>query len=88
MLTITYCTKLIAMIVMQRIPTNDQTKRKLKTRVNKHKKNINKDAPKRSVITEHMQQYNHNFNWDNPAILNHKQNYHKRLISEMIRIKA
>ena len=65
-----------------------QTKRKLRTRVNEHRKNINKDASEYSVITEHRIEQNHNFDWDNPEILDHKQNYYKRLISEMIHIKS
>ena len=65
-----------------------QTKRKLRTRVNEHRKNINGDAAGYSVITEHRINYNHSFDWDNPEILDYEQNYYKRLISEMIHIKA
>jgi len=65
-----------------------QTKRKLRTRVNEHRKNINKDASEYSVITEHRIERNHDFDWDNPEILDQEQNYYKRIISEMIHIKS
>ncbi|XP_024893281.1 uncharacterized protein LOC112468378 [Temnothorax curvispinosus] len=64
-----------------------QTKRQLKTRINEHRTNFRLDPSKHSVITEHMQNLNRSFNWNNPLILDFETNYHKRLISEMIHIK-
>jgi len=64
-----------------------QTKRKLNTRVSEHKKDINKTTPNHSVITNHRLQFNHDFDWNNPKILDKEKYYYKRLISEMINIK-
>jgi len=41
-----------------------------------------------SVITEHRINNNHEFNWDNPEILDKEKYYYRRLISEMINIKS
>jgi len=65
-----------------------QTKRKLSTRVGEHKKDINKKTSNHSVITEHRLEYNHEFDWENPVILDNEKQYYKRLISEMINIKT
>jgi len=40
------------------------------------------------VITEHRLDENHEFDWDNPEILDKERYYYKRLISEMINIKS
>jgi len=40
------------------------------------------------LITEHRINNNHEFNWDNPDILDKEKYYYKRLISEMINIKS
>ena len=40
-----------------------------------------------SVITEHRQQYDHDFQWDKVKIFDENRNYKKRLISEMLNIK-
>jgi len=65
-----------------------QTKRRLNTRVMEHKKDISKKTVKHSVITEHRLQFNHDFDWDNPTILDKEKRYYRRLISEMINIKT
>jgi len=65
-----------------------QTKRKLNTRLLEHKKDINKKNGKLSVISEHRLGNNHEFDWDNPKILDREKFYYKRLISEMINIKT
>jgi len=65
-----------------------QTKRQLKTRVNEHVKNIVQDESKHSVITKHILQENHTFDWLNVQILDFESNYFKRLVSEMIYIKT
>lgn len=64
-----------------------QTKRQLKTRLKEHMNNFKLDQSKHSVITEHMLNFNHSFNWDNVKILDSECNFHKRLISEMLHIK-
>jgi len=64
-----------------------QTKRTLNTRIMEHKKDINKTNGKHSVITEHRLECNHDFDWDNPTILDKEKQYYRRLISEMINIK-
>ncbi|XP_077273242.1 uncharacterized protein LOC143903487 [Temnothorax americanus] len=80
--------------VIYKIKCNDcdasyvgQTKRQLKTRINEHKNNYKLDPSRHSVITEHILNLNHSFNWNNPEILDFETNYYKRLISEMIHIK-
>jgi hypothetical protein len=64
-----------------------QTKRKLKTRLKEHKNNIRLNSSKHSVISEHILNYGHTFDWENTQILDSEPNYYKRLISEMIHIK-
>jgi hypothetical protein len=64
-----------------------QTKRQLGTRLKEHKNNIKLDSAKHSVVTEHILNEQHTFDWDNTKIMDHEKNYHKRLISEMIHIK-
>ncbi|XP_025271021.1 uncharacterized protein LOC112639907 [Camponotus floridanus] len=64
-----------------------QTGRKLSTRINEHKKNINKNITNRFVITEHGLNFNHDFKWDDVKILDRETFYYKILISEMIYIK-
>ena len=61
-----------------------ETKRSLKTRINEHKRNKNPD----SVISAHIKNYNHDFNWLETKILDYESNYFKRIISEMIHIKS
>jgi len=64
-----------------------QTKRQMKTRVKEHYNNIKLDKSKHSVISEHIVNFNHNFDWDNIKILDIESNYNKRLVSEMLHIK-
>jgi len=63
-----------------------QTKRRLNTRASEHKKDINKKTSNHSVITEHRIEFNHEFEWENPIILDKEKQYYRRLISEMIYI--
>jgi len=63
-----------------------QTKRRLNTRTAEHQKDIKKTS-NHSVITKHRLEFNHEFEWDNPIILDKEKQYYKRLISEMIYIK-
>jgi len=62
-------------------------KRKLKTRLNEHKNNVKLEESKHSVITKHMVENSHTFDWQNVKILDHEMNYFKRMIAEMIYIK-
>jgi len=64
-----------------------QTKRQLKTRLKEHSNNIKLDSSKHSVITQHILEYSHMFDWDNIKILDTESNYYKRSISEMLHIK-
>lgn len=64
-----------------------QTKRKLGTRLKEHKNNIKLDSTRLSVISEHISNLSHSFDWDNAKILDYESNYYKRLISEMLHIK-
>jgi len=65
-----------------------QTKRKVRTRINEHIKNIKVDESKHSVITKHILDFNHTFDWHNFKIMDFETNYYKRLISEMLYIKT
>jgi len=53
-----------------------QTKRQLKTRINEHEKNVRFDESKYSVITKHMMEKNHTFNWQNVKIMDYETNYY------------
>jgi len=64
-----------------------QTKRKLQTRVTEHKNDIKKKTGNLSVISEHRLEKNHDFDWENPVVLDTEKFYYRRLISEMINIK-
>jgi len=64
-----------------------QTKRLLKDRISEHRNHINRNSNQLSVITNHRQNFNHDFDWNNVKVLDEETNYKKRLISEMIHIK-
>jgi len=64
-----------------------QTKRQLSTRIKEHSNNYKSIAAKPSVITQHMLDFSHTFNWNNIKILDTEANYYKRLVSEMLYIK-
>jgi len=64
-----------------------QTKRQLGTRLREHRNNIRLDQSKHSVVSEHIREEGHVFDWDNVSVLDYEPNYHKRLISEMVHIK-
>jgi len=65
-----------------------QTKRKIQTRIGEHVRNMGVDESRHSVITKHIIELNHSFDWKNTKILDIEPNYYKRLISEMIYIKT
>ncbi|KYN01690.1 hypothetical protein ALC62_07519 [Cyphomyrmex costatus] len=64
-----------------------QTKRQLQTRIKEHRNNIRMDSSKHSVISQHIIDYGHSFDWENVDIMDVEHNYKKRLISEMLHIK-
>jgi len=64
-----------------------RTKRQLRIRLKEHKNNLKQDQFKHSVITEHIIEYSHSFDWDNAKIMDHESKYYKRIVSEMIHIK-
>lgn len=64
-----------------------QTKRKLGTRVGKHRADIRKRSGSPSVILNHRIKKQHEFDLSKTEILDKKSSYKKRLISEMIHIK-
>jgi len=65
-----------------------QTKRRLKTRIEEHRKDITKKTTSNlSVISEHKLEFNHDFDWNNPSILDREGKYYRRLVAEMAYIK-
>ncbi|XP_072763715.1 uncharacterized protein [Anoplolepis gracilipes] len=64
-----------------------QTSRKLKTRINEHKRHIHLNTNTNSIITNHRRDFEHNFDWENVRVLDEASFYTKRLISEMLFIK-
>ena len=64
-----------------------QTKRHLKTRINEHINNKKLSESRHTVVTNHIMELKHSFNWQNTIILDSEPNYNKRLISEMLYIK-
>lgn len=63
-----------------------QTRRKLITRINEHKKDVIKGSSN-SVIHHHVADSGHQFDFINTRIIDKERSYTKRLISEMINIK-
>ncbi|KYN09443.1 hypothetical protein ALC57_18450, partial [Trachymyrmex cornetzi] len=64
-----------------------QTKRKLSTRLREYECNIRGNSSKYSVLTNHMLDFNHSFDWKNVRVMDTESHYNKRLISEMLFIK-
>ncbi|KAJ8680705.1 hypothetical protein QAD02_016492 [Eretmocerus hayati] len=64
-----------------------QTKQFLKKRISQHRNNINNRSQQPNVLTLHRLEDGHEFDWENPRILDTEQHYNKRLISEMFRIQ-
>jgi len=64
-----------------------QTKRQLKTRLKEHKNNIKLDQSRHSVISQHITECNHSFDWEGIKIMDRETKFHKRIVSEMIHIK-
>ncbi|KYN28675.1 hypothetical protein ALC57_01928 [Trachymyrmex cornetzi] len=63
-----------------------QTKRKLKTRLTEHRNLETLVVNNQSVITEHRIEFDHDFDWENVAILDEERFLNKRLISECLHI--
>jgi len=51
-----------------------QTKRQLKTRLREHMNNIRQDYSKHTVVSEHIVNFNHAFDWESVQILDHEHN--------------
>jgi len=56
-------------------------------KLNEHIKNIKLDPQKHFVISDHILEHNHTFNWESEKILDFEPYYYKRLISEIIHIR-
>jgi len=52
-----------------------------------HINNIKSHVIEHSVVSEHILNHDHEFDWNNVIILDSEPQYYKRLISEMIHIK-
>jgi len=63
-----------------------QIMRQVQTRIKEHINNIRLEPSRHSVITEHILEFKHSFNWKNIKMIL-EPNYNKRLISEMVHIK-
>jgi len=64
-----------------------QTGRQLVTRIKEHRANIKLNSSRRSVISEHVLEFDHSFKWNNVKILDNKQHFFKKLTSKVIYIK-
>jgi len=56
-------------------------------RIKEHFNNIKSYKSRHSVITQHILNCNHSFNWEDIKILGSESNYNKKLVSEMLHIK-
>ena len=64
-----------------------QTKRTLQTRINEHKRDSKKPS-KDTPLFRHILETDHNFNFDEPSILDNESSYFKRCTSEVVFINA
>jgi len=64
-----------------------QTKRQIRTRIKEYRHNIKLDETRHSVLTNHIVNHKHTFDWNNVRIMDSESNYNKRLVSEMLHIK-
>lgn len=64
-----------------------QTKRYMKTRINEHKNNFKKAQIEFTVISEHRNDFQHEFNWNGVTILASETRLDKRRFAEMAYIK-
>jgi len=61
--------------------------RQLKSKIMEHKNHIQWNTSIRSIIIDHRLQEDHEFDWENIAILDEEFQYKKRLVSEMLHIR-
>jgi len=64
-----------------------QMGRQLGTRLKEHRTNIKLDPPRHSVVSEHILEFGHSFNWNDVKILDNEHNFYKKLAAEIIYIK-
>ncbi|EZA52135.1 hypothetical protein X777_09144, partial [Ooceraea biroi] len=64
-----------------------QTKRRLRTRISEHRKDINKKSGSPSVISKHRLELGYDFDWNDVRILDEEGSLKRRLVSEMINYK-
>ena len=65
----------------------DQTGRLLRTRRNEHRNNIKLSEKYHNVVSKHILEFNHDFNWDNLLISHKEKIYFKRYLAEIFFIK-
>lgn len=63
-----------------------QTKQKLGNRINQHRNSV-KNSNNCTALVDHVNENNHEFNFNSVKILKNENNYHKRVIHEMLQIK-
>jgi len=54
---------------------SDKTKRQIKTKIKEHKNNIKLNEARHSVITDHILNHQHIFDWNNIQIMDSESNY-------------
>ena len=64
-----------------------QTGRLLRTTRNEHRNNIKLNEKYHSVVSKHILEFDHDFNWDNLLNLHKEKNYFKGCIAEIFYIK-
>ena len=64
-----------------------QTGRLLRTRRNEHRNNIKLSEKYHKVVSKHILEFDHDFNWDNLLILHKENNYFKRCLAKIFYIK-
>jgi len=64
-----------------------QSSRQLRTRISEHQRDFYRAYDHQSVVSRHRSDSGHDFDWNNPGILDIEHFYHRRLISEMLHIK-
>ena len=64
-----------------------QTGRLLRTRGNEHSNNIELNEKYHNVVSKHILEFDHDFNWNNLLILHKENNYFTRCLAEIFYIK-
>ena len=65
-----------------------ETKKALDTKLKEHQNDIKNNPIEHGVISKHRTSILHEINWDNIQILDHKTNYDRHYISEMLHIRT